>query len=96
VLSWAAGALAPGGRLVLLTTFRTTSMRIQPRSLVLGEQTVVGSKYASRAELAVAADLVASRRVTPIIGQHAGPGEVLEIHEALRSGALVGRGALRW
>jgi len=95
-ITWAIGALGPRGRLVVLTTFRGAASLVAPRDLVLGELSILGSKYASRAEVRTAADLVARGRIRPIIGQVGTPQDVPSLHEQLRSGRLLGRGALRW
>ena len=95
-LAWAAAALGMGGRLVVVTTFPGRTLPLDPRDFVLRELSVVGSRYASRAEVGLAADLVASGRVRPVIGTVTGPDGVLDVHRQLREGALLGRGALRW
>jgi D-arabinose 1-dehydrogenase-like Zn-dependent alcohol dehydrogenase len=95
-LEWSAAALAMGGRLVALTTFPGRSLPLDPRALVFRESTVLGSRYAHRAEVAIAADLVAQGRVRPVIGEVTGPADVLGLHRQLRDGRLLGRGALRW
>lgn len=95
-LGWAADAVATRGRVVVLTTFRGRRASLDPRRMVLGETTVLGSRYASRRELMDAADLVLSGRVRPVIGMQGGPDHVPEMHAALRSGELWGRGALLW
>ena len=93
---WAMAALGIGGRLVALTTFRDRGFVVESRDLVFRELSLVGSRYANRAEVAAAADLVASGAVEPIIGAVSGPANVLEIHQSLRAGTLIGRGALDW
>lgn len=95
-LAWSVGALAPGGRLVVLTTFRDRELPLDPRALVFRELTVLGSRYASWAEVSAAADLVARGRIRPVIGETVGPADVLVLHDRLRAGTLVGRGALTW
>jgi D-arabinose 1-dehydrogenase-like Zn-dependent alcohol dehydrogenase len=95
-LAWSLRALAPGGRLVLLTTFPGRTADLSPREAVLRELTVLGSRYAGRAEVAHAAELVAAGRVRPVVGRRAGPDDVDALHDALRAGDLVGRGALVW
>lgn len=95
-LAWSAEALATGGRLVILTTFRHRSLAVDPRDLVFREVSLVGSRYASRAEVAVAGGLVASGAIRPIVGQVAEPAEVHELHEGLAAGTMLGRGALDW
>ena len=92
--SWALGSLAPGGRLVALTTFRETTFAVGSRALVLAEASILGSRYASRHELIRAGRLVAEGRVRPVVGARATLDDVDEIHGALRSGELLGRGAL--
>lgn len=95
-LAAAVDVLAPGGRLVVVTTFRDATSVLDPRRLVLGELEILGSKYASRSEVDDAAALVRSGTVTPVIGRAVEPTAVGELHAALRSGSLLGRGAIRW
>ena len=95
-LSWALAALGPGGRLVVLTTFRDRSFSADPRRLVFQEAAIIGSRYASKREVATAAELVASGTVRPIIGRVVAAPAAGEIHEQLEAGTLVGRGALDW
>jgi len=95
-LAWATANLAPGGRVVVLTTFPDGKGTLWPRELVFSEASVIGSRYASKAEVATAAHLVAAGRITPVIGMTTGPADVLDLHAALRSGGLIGRGALTW
>lgn len=93
---WAIDGLGMGGRLVAVTTFADRAVPVAPRELVFRELTLFGSRYAHRSEVAEAARLVASGAVEPIIGQVGGPDEIPEMHRSLRSGSLLGRGALDW
>lgn len=93
---WSIEGLGPGGRLVALTTFRDRPTPIESRELVFGELSILGSRYAGRAEVAEAARLVATGAIEPIIGQVGGPDQILEMHTRLREGTLLGRGALDW
>ena len=95
-LSWGLRALGAGGRLVVLTTFRGREMPVDPRDLVFTEASIVGSRYATRSEVALAAELVATGRVEPVVSSVVGHTGVAGVHAALRSGELLGRGALRW
>ena len=95
-LGWSVDVLGMGGRMVALTTFRDRAEEIESRDLVFREISVLGSRYANRAEVAEAARLVASGAIRPVIGATRSPGEVLEIHDLLRTRALIGRGALDW
>lgn len=94
--AWALSQLGIGGRLVCLTTFRDVDVPVSPREVVLRELSVLGSRYATRFELSLAARMVASGTVRPIVGRREGPGQVTSIHEDLVAGRLLGRGALVW
>lgn len=95
-LAWGMTALALGGRLVVLTTFRDVDVAMSPRDLVLRETTILGSRYASRGELVESADLVASGKIHPVVSQVVPPERIEEVHGALWEGTLVGRGAVDW
>ncbi len=95
-LAWGMTALALGGRLVVLTTFRDVDVAMSPRDLVLRETTILGSRYAARGELVESADLVASGKIHPVVSQVVPPESIEEVHRALREGTLVGRGAVDW
>jgi propanol-preferring alcohol dehydrogenase len=95
-LSWSLDALETGGRMVVLTTFRDVKLPVDPRDLVMREISVLGSKYASRAELEEAARMVEAGLIKPVVSEVVRPEEVESIHEKLRQGTLIGRGALDW
>ena len=95
-VTWALRVLPLGGRLVLLTTFRDVEAILSPRDMVLRELTILGSRYASKAELRESADLVASGKIHPVVSEVVGPEGIEEVHGALRNGTLVGRGAVDW
>lgn len=95
-LQWGLNALATGGRMIVLTTFRGIEMPVSPRDLVFREATLLGSRYASKAELMEAAALVAAGQIRPIVSRTVAPDDVEDVHRALREGTLLGRGALDW
>jgi len=95
-LEWSSRHLATRGRLVLLTTFRDVAVPVSPRDLVFAESSVLGSRYASRRELEEAADLVTSGRVRAIVTRRVPIQEVNDVHDALRQGEVLGRGAVVW
>jgi D-arabinose 1-dehydrogenase-like Zn-dependent alcohol dehydrogenase len=86
--------LAAGGRLVCLTGHTGESVRPSSRELVFRQLAVLGSRYASRSELLTAAELVRAGRVRPVISERVGLDGVESVHEMLRRGELLGRGAL--
>jgi len=93
---WAIDGLAAGGRLVALTTFRDRPFSVESRELVFSELSILGSRYARVDQLKAAAGLVAGGAVKPIIGRVVGPEDVGVIHDELRAGTLIGRGAIDW
>jgi D-arabinose 1-dehydrogenase-like Zn-dependent alcohol dehydrogenase len=95
-LDWSLGALDTGGRLVVVTTFKNRTTTLDPRPMVFGEQQVSASRYASRSEVAQAAALLAQGRIRPILGAKVEPDGIEEVHEHLRAGRLLGRGAVSW
>jgi propanol-preferring alcohol dehydrogenase len=95
-VTWGLKSLALGGRFVALTTFRDVEVPMSPRDLVLRELTVLGSRYASKAELTESAALVAAGKIRPIVSRVVPPEGVGEVHHALREGTLLGRGAIDW
>ena len=95
-LRWGLDHLAEGGRLVTLTTFRDVGFPVSSRELVFRETAILGSRYVSRHELILAARLVAEGRVRPVVGRREPLERVGDIHEDLRAGRLLGRGALVW
>jgi propanol-preferring alcohol dehydrogenase len=82
------------GRLVVLTTFPGVTFPLSPRQMVLTEMTILGSRYASRWEVDQAARLVAEGKITPLVSEVAPLAEVGRLHDRLRRGLLVGRGAV--
>jgi len=95
-LEWAQAALAPRGRMVVLTTFRGVGFRASPRTLVFKQGSILGSRYASRHEVLEAARLVHAGAVRPIVSEQVGPDDVDGVHDALRRGEVLGRGVLSW
>lgn len=93
-LRWSLQSLDANGRLVVLTTFRDTTVQLHPRDLVFGQGAVIGSRYATRSEVLLAARLVEEERVRPIVTERvATEAGLRRIHDELRTGQLIGRGA---
>lgn len=93
-VGWALDHLDAAGRLVVLTTFPGVAAAVAPRQLVFGQLSVLGSRYASRAELGQAADLVASGRVRPVIGERTDLAGAPALLERLGRNDVLGRGAV--
>jgi propanol-preferring alcohol dehydrogenase len=94
LLEAARGALAHRGRLVNLTTFPGRSIDVAPREQVFRETEIVGSRYCSKYELRRSAELVANGDIEPVVTETASLSETPQLLDRIRSGDVVGRGAL--
>jgi D-arabinose 1-dehydrogenase-like Zn-dependent alcohol dehydrogenase len=92
--TWGIEHLADRGRFVFLAS--AGEVTIPSRRMTAGELTLLGSRYASRAEVHAAGELVASGRVRPVVSRHVAADEVEAVHGELRAGTLLGRAALVW
>jgi propanol-preferring alcohol dehydrogenase len=93
-LAWSLAALGRGGRLVVLTTFPGLRVSESTARAVFDEIAIVGSRYASYADVAIATELVASGRVRALVGERTSLADAGALHDRLRSHSLLGRGAL--
>jgi len=93
-LAWTFDLLGRGGRMITLTTFEDTGLRVAPRRMVFDELEVLGSRYCSRAEVLAAARLVRDGRIVPVVSRTVPLAQVEEVHAMLRKGTLLGRGAV--
>lgn len=94
LLEAAVERLAPRGRLVNLTSYAGNEMRLAPRSQVLRETAVVGSRYCWKEELRAAADMVADGTVEPVVSEVVGFDGVADLLDRIVGNDLVGRGAM--
>lgn len=86
--------LGKGGKLIILTTFPNVSFDLLPSQLVFKESAVIGSRYASKAEVLKAIDLVASGKIKPVLGGETDLENVEQLHSQISKNELVGRGAV--
>jgi D-arabinose 1-dehydrogenase-like Zn-dependent alcohol dehydrogenase len=91
---WSLTALGRGGRLVVLTTFPGSVVAASAPQLVFDEAALIGSRYASYADVRLAIRLVADGSVRPVIGAIVPLARVEELHARLRERSLPGRGAV--
>lgn len=90
----AASRLAPGGRLVNLTTFPGRTVDVSPRELVLGELEVVGSRYSSKHEYLRSGEFLATGAVEPVVTEVVGLEGVPDLLDRIADGEVTGRGAV--
>ncbi len=93
---WAIEHLARNGVLVALTTFPGEQFAVSSRELVQRQLSVLGSRYNSRHEVGLAASLVRSGRVRPVVSAVVGLDGVAATLDAVRAGTILGRAALAW
>lgn len=93
---WAVEHLARNGTLVALTTFPGEQFAVSSRELVQRQLSLLGSRYNSRYEVGLAASLVSSGRVRPVVSAVVGPDDVAATLDAVRAGTILGRAALAW
>ena len=95
LLEAAVDLLGPHGRLVNLTTFPGRTMALSPRTTVISELSVVGSKYCSKHELRRAGALVAQGDIEPVVSEVVGFEGVPDLLERIVDNEVLGRGAMR-
>lgn len=83
--------LGRAGTLLVVGFQGGSTFEFDPKSLVLDEVIVTGSRYANRAEIGQALELVAQRRVEPAIGARFGLDDVAEAYRVMQSNEAFGR-----
>lgn len=83
--------LRRSGTLLIVGYQGGVSFELDPRPFVLDEVAVTGSRYASRADIAAALDLVAQGRVRPVIGARFGLSQVAEAYRVMQANEAFGR-----
>ncbi len=91
LLEEARGLLRPGGRIVGVGYHVGELMAISSDQLVLWEQSVLGSRYATRADMEHVIRLVADGLVTPVIDEVLPLAELNKAVERLEQGQVNGR-----
>ena len=79
------------GTLLIVGYQGGVTFELDPRPFVLDEVVVTGSRYATRADIAAALDLVAQGRVEPVIGARYPLAEVAEAYRVMQANEAFGR-----
>lgn len=90
-LSASLAALAPGGTLVILGAAAGAKLELSGLDAILRETSIVGTRYASRSEIAQALALVEAGRVVPVIGSRFALDDVERVFDEIRTGSTFGR-----
>lgn len=90
-LTAATAMLGRAGTVVVVGFQAGSGLDLDPRPLVLDEVVLTGSRYATRAEIAATLDLVAQRRVVPVIGARFPLDDVAGAYRAMQDNAVFGR-----
>jgi D-arabinose 1-dehydrogenase-like Zn-dependent alcohol dehydrogenase len=83
--------LGRSGTLLIVGYQGGVTFELDPRPFVLDEVVVTGSRYATRADIAAALDLVAQGRVRPVIGARFGLSQVAEAYRVMQANEAFGR-----
>jgi len=70
------------------------SFNVSAREMLLKEQSLLGSRYVTRAEIVETLDLVARRDVWPLVTEVRPLEEAEIVHEKVERGEVIGRAAL--
>ena len=87
-------ALGRRGRLVILGG-AAQPFQVPARHLLLHEQEILGSRYATRSEILSTCDLVARGDIRPLVTEIRPLEDAELVHERVERGAVTGRAALR-
>jgi propanol-preferring alcohol dehydrogenase len=90
-LNLALNALALSGRVVILGVDPKAVLQIPPPRLLRGEVGLIGSRYASRAEVFEAVELVRRGRIRAIIGARGRLEDVARLHAEVNRHQILGR-----
>jgi D-arabinose 1-dehydrogenase-like Zn-dependent alcohol dehydrogenase len=87
-------ALGRRGRLVTLGG-AGKPFNVSAHEMLLKEQSLLGSRYVTRAEIVETLELVARREVWPLVTEVRPLEEAEIVHEKVERGEVIGRAALR-
>jgi propanol-preferring alcohol dehydrogenase len=93
-IRWGLEALGKGGRFVVLVTVPGAPVCAPMEQIVLDEIAIVGSRYASYSDVEYAIRLVVEGRVQPIVSERLPLAGAPQLHDRLRSNAVLGRAAV--
>jgi propanol-preferring alcohol dehydrogenase len=80
-----------GGTFVVVGFQPGSSLTVDPTGLILDEVIVTGSRYATRSEIARTLDLVARRRVDPVIGARFPLDDAVDAYRVMQRNEVFGR-----
>ncbi len=93
-LNMALNALALSGRIVILGVDPKAVLQVAPGRLLRGEVGIIGSRYASRAEVFEAIELVRRGQVRAVLGARGRLEDVPRFHARVAEHQVVGRAAV--
>lgn len=87
-------SLRSGGRLAIVGYQPGVPFEVDPLTALLNEWEILGSRAATKQELANVVKVVAQGRIRPIVTQVFPWDEVEQVHSLLRSGSIIGRAVI--
>ncbi len=88
-------SLTTSGRAVVIGVGKG-EVRFDPFRLVMGEQTITGSRHSTRTELIESMELMARGLVKPVVGMRVPFTDIETVFDAILNETLLGRGALTY
>ena len=88
-------ALTTSGRAVIVGVGKG-DISINPRSMMLTEKTVTGSRHSTRTELIETMEVMARGLIKPVVGMTLPFTEIEKIFDAIKNETLLGRGSLSY
>jgi alcohol dehydrogenase, propanol-preferring len=88
-------SLGTSGRAVVIGVGKG-DISINPRSLMLTEKTITGSRHSTRTELIETMEVMARGTIQPVIGMTRPFNEIETIFDAIKAETLLGRGSLTY
>jgi propanol-preferring alcohol dehydrogenase len=88
-------AMGKGARMVIVGSHTGTELSVRPQAMISNEWEILGSRNVTKRELQEVVELVAARRIKPVVTEVHPLEAAEEVHARLRQGKIVGRAALQ-
>jgi len=87
-------AMGKGARMVIVGSHTGTELAIRPQTMISNEWEILGSRNVTKRELQEVVELVAAKRVKPVVTEVHPLEDAEAVHARLRQGKIIGRVAL--
>jgi propanol-preferring alcohol dehydrogenase len=90
-LAAAAACLSDRGRMVIIGVSAGASLTLTSTAMIMGELSIMGTRYCTRGEIAASLDLVAAGRIRTVVGARFPLEAINEAYAAIRNNRVFGR-----